>query len=46
MVIVIDEYGRRTTPSTGGYVTWRLRESGGTWKVIFDTGSPDPSTNE
>jgi ketosteroid isomerase-like protein len=35
-----DEKG--TVLSSGGYVTGWRKEADGRWKVIFDTGTPDP----
>jgi ketosteroid isomerase-like protein len=42
-VVGPDKDGKEVVLATGGYVTvWRL-ERDGAWKVVFDTGSPDPA---
>lgn len=41
--MVVDENGKEKILSQGGYITWWRKEPDGTWKVIFDTGSPDPA---
>ena len=40
--MVVDEDGKERILSQGGYITWWRKQPDGTWKVIFDTGSPDP----
>lgn len=37
-----DSDGNETIVSQGGYVTLWRKDAEGKWKVIFDTGSPDP----
>ena len=41
-MIANDTDGNETVLSQGGYVTWWRKDADGKWKVIFDTGSPDP----
>ena len=45
-VVMIDKGGKESTISTGGYVTWWRQDSDGAWKVIFDTGVPDPANKK
>ena len=33
--------GKETESGRGAYVTWWRREADGSWKVIFDSGTPD-----
>ena len=40
--MVVTEVGKEKVLSQGGYATWLRKESAGRWKVIIDTGSPDP----
>jgi ketosteroid isomerase-like protein len=40
-VLATGEDGRETESGTGAYVTWWRKETDGSWKVIFDTGTPD-----
>jgi len=41
-VLMKDDAGEVTVVSSGNYLTmWRLEEKG--WKVILDTGQPDPA---
>jgi ketosteroid isomerase-like protein len=41
-MIATDKDGKETVLSTGGYVTVWRQDKDGSWKVVFDTGSPDP----
>jgi ketosteroid isomerase-like protein len=34
--------GSSETLGSGRYVTWWRRDDGGRWRVILDTGAPDP----
>ena len=43
-VVGTDKDGKETILSTGGYITWWRQEGDGAWRVLFDTGSPDPAT--
>ena len=41
-VVGQDKDGKEVVYGSGGCVTWWRLEADGAWKVIFDTGSPDP----